>query len=555
MNTKPAQILALLAVAILSACSTSRTGAPDGNAGSSVEDPTDRVRREVDMNRRADAYAHYATGLIHEMNGRPDEAFEELVLSVESDPANTQLVLQVARRLLESERASEARKLLAEAVEFTPDVPDLHAYLGMAYAALSRNRPAVESNRRAITIAPTHLQAYQNLIHLAFQREDQSRILELIDEASAAPGINARFRLDLADVALRYGQWAQIPFTTIRPKIAKLLAAAEAENPDDPRDMMRLGDGYARLQDAEHALEIYQKVKSRFAEWPQLREKQIAMLGQLGRTEEAEAIVDEMIRIEPANPAGYLFKAGMLEDKGDIAGAAEQVDKTIRLDPRHEPSYYTLIGLYLRLGDTAKAHEVLDRARLRFEHGFALEFYTGIAHVEEKEYAKAIGHFQAAERLGRETDLNAFFYFQLGTACERDKQYDLCETYLRKAISLQSDFPEALNYLAYTFAEIGRNLDEAEEMVKQALGSEPDSAAYLDTLAWIYFKQERFEMALVEMLKAVEVSEEPDAVMFDHLGDIYSALGRTREAIESWKRSIDIEPNEKIEAKLNPLES
>ena len=556
MKTSPREIASLLAMALLflSACSSphpaSNSGAPHSAPKKSKSSPA----IEISMDRRANAYAHYATGLIHEMNGRSDEAFEELVLSVQSDPANTSLVLQISRRLLENERARESRDLLKEAIIYAPEEAALHAYLGMAYAALNEPGAAIQANRQAIRILPTSLQAYQNIIHLEYQKGDKRAMLAAIDRAAAVSNTDALFLIDLSDLSLRYGQLAEIPFEKVKPRALALLNRADALDPDDPRLLVRVGDGYVKVREPEKALETFKKVQSRFAEWRQLREKQITVLNQLGRYEEAESLVDELIQIEPANPAGYLFKAGFHDTRGELAEAAGYVAKSIQVNPQLEPTYYTLIGLYLRAGETEKAHEVLDTVRLRFKPGFLMEFYTAIAHVEAKAYSEAIEHFLAAEKVGTAAELNAFFYFQLGTASERNKQYDLCELYLRKAIGKNPDFAEALNYLGYTFSEIGRNLDEAELMVKKALEIEPDNAAYLDSLSWIYFKQSKFDEALKEMLRAVEITrDDPDSTMFDHLGDIYSAQNRFDDAIQSWQKSLEITPDETIEKKLKKL--
>ena len=53
------------------------------------------------------------------------------------------------------------------------------------------------------------------------------------------------------------------------------------------------------------------------------------------------------------------------------------------------------------------------------------------------------------------------------------------------------------------------------------------------------------------MVKSVE-SDDDDPILYDHQGDIYAALDQQDKAIESWKKALELDPdNEQIKAKLN----
>jgi tetratricopeptide (TPR) repeat protein len=96
------------------------------------------------------------------------------------------------------------------------------------------------------------------------------------------------------------------------------------------------------------------------------------------------------------------------------------------------------------------------------------------------------------------------------------------------------------------WAERGMNLDEAESLIRKAVEAEPESAAYLDSLAWVVFKQGRVAEALPYMLRALEHMAEPDATLYEHLGDIHFELGNRAEALEAWRKSLALEPNDLV---------
>ena len=110
-----------------------------------------------------------------------------------------------------------------------------------------------------------------------------------------------------------------------------------------------------------------------------------------------------------------------------------------------------------------------------------------------------------------------------------------------------------MNYLGYLYAEKNINIDEAHRLIRTALDLEPDNGAYLDSMGWVYFRKGEFETALKYLLLAEERldgTDSPDPVVFEHIGDTYEKLGNTRKAVFYWERSIEMEKNSAIEAKI-----
>ncbi len=89
---------------------------------------------------------------------------------------------------------------------------------------------------------------------------------------------------------------------------------------------------------------------------------------------------------------------------------------------------------------------------------------------------------------------------------------------------------------------------------RRACKLEPKNAAYLDSLGWVLFKLNQPQAALPWLVKAVELSPEPDATILDHLGDVYLSLRQLGKAMENWKKSLAIEPNEEVNKKLRQVD-
>src|SRR5262249_22809326 len=207
---------------------------------------------------------------------------------------------------------------------------------------------------------------------------------------------------------------------------------------------------------------------------------------------------------------------------------------------------------------TEDALETLGRAREKFSRSsrnFVLEYFTAMAYSRHKDFTNAIAAFNAAEIIAQANNpkrLNESFYFQFGSACERNGDYAQAEKHFQKCLELAPNFAEAQNYLGYMWAEHGENLDRARELITKALNSEPKNAAYLDSMAWVLFKLNQPKEALPYILDAIKNSEEEDATVYDHLGDIYSALNQPDKAREGWQKSLSLENNETVRKKLEP---
>jgi tetratricopeptide (TPR) repeat protein len=257
----------------------------------------------------------------------------------------------------------------------------------------------------------------------------------------------------------------------------------------------------------------------------------------------------------------YLQYAAMAERNEQPARAEALYEKAMAADPDSLEPYIRLAFLHLGDKKPEDAFAAMRRAALRFQDGPdepMAHLYLGIVYSRAERYEEAVAAFRRTEALARrlpdpETVLNATFAFSYGAACERLGRFDEAVTLLEQAIAMDPDHAEALNYLAYMWAERAVRLDEALALVEHALELEPDNGAFVDTLGWIYFQMRRFPEALEALARAHDLMPE-DPTVLDHLGDAYAELDRFEEAIAAWTLSLDRAPdNEGVRRKLAEL--
>ncbi|MCL6706116.1 tetratricopeptide repeat protein [Pseudomonas sp. R2.Fl] len=144
-------------------------------------------------------------------------------------------------------------------------------------------------------------------------------------------------------------------------------------------------------------------------------------------------------------------------------------------------------------------------------------------------------------------------FFQRGIAYERLKKWPQAEPNFRKALELNPDQPQVLNYLGYSWVDMNENLDEGLDMIRKAVELRPDDGYIVDSLGWAYYRLQRFDEAVSELERAAELKA-GDATINDHLGDAYWRVGRKLEAVYQWQRALGSSPEAaeipKIEGKI-----
>ncbi len=144
------------------------------------------------------------------------------------------------------------------------------------------------------------------------------------------------------------------------------------------------------------------------------------------------------------------------------------------------------------------------------------------------------------------------YYFR-GICHERGDRWDKAEADLRKALELNPDEPNVLNYLGYSLADRGIKIDEALRMLRRAVEKRPDDGYSMDSLGWAYYRTGNYDEALKTLERAVRLKSD-DPTINDHLGDVLAKLGRASEARAQWLRARNLRPEpedlRKIEDKI-----
>ncbi|HTO63579.1 MAG TPA: caspase family protein, partial [Bradyrhizobium sp.] len=142
---------------------------------------------------------------------------------------------------------------------------------------------------------------------------------------------------------------------------------------------------------------------------------------------------------------------------------------------------------------------------------------------------------------------SVWFYYR-GICEERSRQWPRAEADLRKALELQPDEPNMLNYLGYWLIDQGLKTEEAVSLIRRAVQQKPDDGYVVDSLGWADFRMGNLPDAEKNLKRAVELKPD-DPIIRRHVGDLFWKLGREGEARLEWTEAqrLNPEPDEAAE--------
>ncbi|WP_371931301.1 tetratricopeptide repeat protein [Roseovarius sp. MMSF_3350] len=256
--------------------------------------------------------------------------------------------------------------------------------------------------------------------------------------------------------------------------------------------------------------------------------------------------------LNPDHVDAILMSAELLESLERY----ELATQTYKSVPRDHPSFTAAeMGRAesLRRDDKMDAAiEVLEQLRdshpeLPLVHVAAADLYR-----QTEKYDQAVSAYDdALDLLGETQPEHWFVYYARAISHERQDNWEQAEADFRKALELNPEHPQVLNYLGYSLVEKQVKLDEALGMIERAVEAQPESGYIVDSLGWALYRLGRYEESIGHMERAAELMP-VDPVVNDHLGDVLWAVGREIEAQFQWRRALSFVDMENPSPDIDP---
>lgn len=496
-----------------------------------------------------------------------DAAIKYLLDARRYDPDSSYLTLALAEVYLRQGEDDKALQALSAALATDPESLEAHTLLGRIYFGRQDYAAATKAFRDAVALAPDDedlmLQLVVSLANADDTRGAEATLKDFIDHHPEA----VKSRLALGRLYQETGQPAQAEATY------KQLVKDHPDLREARLDLARFYE--SRPEDLDRAVAIYRQLLTEDPGDARLRNHLAAVLITAGKLDAARDELEALLQFHPDDlearrklgliaieqehwPKAVELFQGILDQRPDSAqvryylGVAleRQGDLPGALDA------FSRVAVDSPFGDDALMHRayLLDTMKHRDQAIALLEkrlegkvdradIYIYLASL----YA-AQGHEQLAlDRVA--AGLKAFpdniqLHYQRGVLLEKIGEHDQAAAEMAAILKLDPDFAEALNYLAYRWAERDENLQQALDYARRAL-KKSDQPHIRDTLGWVLYRLGDYDQALKELQGAAE-GLPGDPVVLGHLADVCQAAGLHDLAVLYYRRLLKKEPDNKV---------
>ncbi len=296
------------------------------------------------------------------------------------------------------------------------------------------------------------------------------------------------------------------------------------------------------------------KIRRMLAESAEERQEVMELLDALLYATEGE---DGQPKEDDARQDDQLDRAELIFEKGLVFEADEKmedavalVQEALKLDPQR-PYYHLVLGNLLRdmqnYAESLKEYEVVEQ---NYHHE---EFYfgMGVCHEEAKNWTKAIYYYEKAveqDEFYRDTNHRLYRgYLKKYNRTWRKADYDAALFYINKQLEVTNNRPYRLWDRAYLYSdgmEIEKSLADYREVLETV--EKADRYIILENIGFVYKDDRQFEKAYTFFQQAVEEMGKKDASAkgYSGMAECMKSAGNYEKAIASCRAGLAVFPKD-----------
>ncbi len=522
---------------------------------------------------------HYTMGEAMSLEGRSEKAVEEFKLVLVYDPESVSVRLRLATEYVRQGLLTEAIEQAEAAVEKKSDAEEPRFLLAGLYSSLKMYDLALKQYHLMLETNPANMEAPMYIGAILAEQKKLEEAVEHFYRVAKSPTAKeperayyyiGRIRADQGGVHLKDAEKAYSLSLKERPDYADAALALSSLIRDQGKEaagiklLESFQEKFGPNREVARTLSRIYLDKEQFDKaFTQLEYLEGFERDNLNVRVQLALILIEQKRYEAAviRLEDILAQAPELDKIRYYLGAVYEETKNFKQAVEHyamippSSTYFPeaivhAAHSYKEMGQLKKAVEVVNNAiKLRDDIPQFYAFYATLLD-DLKRFRDAADMLTAA--VSRFPD-HAQLHFFLGSMHDRLGQPEKTIAQMKRVLEIDSNHVQALNYLAYTYAEQGLELDEAEAMARRALAMQPNDGYILDTVGWVLFKRGRTDTA-IRYLEAAHRAKGDEAIIAEHLGDAYFRTQLLEKARSMYQKATELEGEpEKVEKIKNKL--
>jgi tetratricopeptide (TPR) repeat protein len=575
--------LAMIAAALyLPACSTVQSKPDDGkgqyndsvltnfNPAPAVltppnfGDPNHPVVDTVHMGSQADY--HFTLGEALSFDGQSEKAIEEFKLTLVYDATSPSVRLRLAAEYVRSGMVAEAVEHAEAVVKANPTNNDARMFLGGLYTGMKMYDAALEQFRAVLAQDPVHTEASLYLGAILAEQKDYEGALHHFEALIGHADFTERDKAYLYIGKIQVERGAQ-HFAAAEQAFRKGLAI----KPENSEIIVSLGNLFKAQGHEDKMIQLYKTHQDKYGP-----DREIART--LSRyyleKEQYDDAIEQLQTLEAYEKDNLNIKIQIsliLIEQKQYERAASELEEILAQAPELDKVRYYLAAVYEELirkdeavtqylkipstssyyvdglihaahiskekGRADQAAEIIKSGLEKRDDAPQLFAYYATLLDEQKLYQEALAMLLGAVD---KFPLHAQLRFYLGSMYDRLGKTDDTILQMKKVIEIDHDNVQALNYLAFTYAEKNRDLDDAEGLARHALTIQPKDGYILDTVGWVLFKKGKTDEA-IRFLERAYQQKSDESIIAEHLGDAYLRYEMWQKALRMYRKAADLE--------------
>lgn len=527
---------------------------------------------------------HFTIGETLSFEGQSPRAIEEFKTTLVYDPKSVHVRLRLAAEYVRMGMITEAVEQGEIAAEMAPKDIEPRMLLGGLYSGLKMFDPARAQFSVILQISPGHPEASIYLGALLAEQKKYDESIQYFEdlaknknfadtekayyyigrvkaeqgkehyvEAERAFNKALALKADYPDAA---SALAQLFHAEGKDKAMESLLKSYQEKFGPDHDMARqLSHFYLESEDFDKALSQLEVVDSFERDNLNIKIQIALILIEQKKYEPAALRLEDVLQQVPESDKVRYYLGAIYEEihRNDLA--LMHYKKIPQSSSYYTDAVVHSAHMLKTSGSMDKAIELVASAIKAQDELPQLYAYYATLLDETKAFKKAVAMLSGAVlKLPANTQLRFF----LGTMQDRVGNSNETILQMNKVLEQDKDHVQALNYLAYTYAELGRNLEDATRLAGHALELQPNDGYILDTIGWIHFKKGETEEA-IRFLEAAHKAKSDESIIAEHLGDAYLRHQLWQKAKMMYQRAAELDQDKdhtrKIQAKIVNLQS
>lgn len=485
----------------------------------------------VSQNKNDDA-AYYALSELYGYTNQKEKSIEALEKASQLDSKNAYYTQDLALKYLATNQYKQAGEAYQKLLKINPRNPEWLINYSECLLKSNKLKEAFETlNQIQVTLGETpeiYIEKYKVKRYLRDDKEAEQLLLKAIEKFPSENELLA--------------QLIDFYFETKQDDAAiKLLFRLSESDPKNGNVHLTLAQYYLEKDDFPNT---YKELKLAFA-CPEIslqtKTKSISYFfeKQVKLDPQVVEMAQQLTLDHPTEAKVFTLLGDIQSKNGKDTAALASYHRAIELDPSHYSIWEEVVIMEYEFQQYQQLYIDCKKAIELFPTKSKLYLLAGVSANQLKKYTEAIDLLEIGkEYTGKNHELKAEFYAQLGQAYFKNKQHQEANESYSKAIELAPTNQLNLNNYAYYLANEKLELGKAEKMIKEVLVISPNDHHFLDTYGWVLFQQGKFSEALTIFQQAHKLTQK-EPLILDHIGDCHYKLGNINEALIFWKQALE----------------